>query len=194
MMIYRNLGLVLLLAVFAAACDQNQSLLTAPDAAFNEIGDTGELIGSTNDVTPSTNAQNEENGWAHVLWNSDDAGVGEAPLKFVSTRGFLSCFEFRIDDAETTDPRDNFNTDINDGLWPFQCVSDEAVEETFMAESHVDIRMVFGAETDERFDWTRFYVLTPMTKEDCRDGMWQEEGFRNQGQCIRYVETGKDSR
>lgn len=32
------------------------------------------------------------------------------------------------------------------------------------------------------------------SKEDCRDGAWEDLGFRNQGQCIRFVETGKDSR
>lgn len=31
-------------------------------------------------------------------------------------------------------------------------------------------------------------------KDECRDGAWEETGFRNQGQCIRFVTTGKDSR
>ena len=34
----------------------------------------------------------------------------------------------------------------------------------------------------------------PETKADCKKGGWQDYGFRNQGQCIRYVNTGKDSR
>lgn len=34
----------------------------------------------------------------------------------------------------------------------------------------------------------------PLSIEDCKDGGWEEYGFRNQGQCIRYVNTGKDSR
>ncbi|HVL99399.1 MAG TPA: carboxypeptidase-like regulatory domain-containing protein, partial [Egibacteraceae bacterium] len=34
----------------------------------------------------------------------------------------------------------------------------------------------------------------PQTVEDCRDGGWREYGFRNQGQCIRFVRTGQDSR
>ena len=33
----------------------------------------------------------------------------------------------------------------------------------------------------------------PTTINDCRDGGWQALGFRNQGQCIRFVNTGKDS-
>jgi hypothetical protein len=35
---------------------------------------------------------------------------------------------------------------------------------------------------------------TPMTKDDCKDNGHEDFGFANQGQCIRFVETGKDSR
>lgn len=34
----------------------------------------------------------------------------------------------------------------------------------------------------------------PQTKEDCKKGDWESYNFENQGQCIRYVNTGKDSR
>jgi len=34
----------------------------------------------------------------------------------------------------------------------------------------------------------------PVTKDDCKDGGWMAYGFRNQGQCIAFVETGHDSR
>jgi hypothetical protein len=34
----------------------------------------------------------------------------------------------------------------------------------------------------------------PSTKEDCKDGGWENFGFQNQGQCVRFVETGEDSR
>lgn len=34
----------------------------------------------------------------------------------------------------------------------------------------------------------------PQTKDDCKKGGWESYSFRNQGQCVRYVETGKDSR
>jgi hypothetical protein len=55
--------------------------------------------------------------------------------------------------------------------------------------------MVFGAETDERFDWTRFEVLPDAeTKDDCADGGWADFGFANRGQCNRFVNGGGDSR
>ncbi len=34
----------------------------------------------------------------------------------------------------------------------------------------------------------------PATINDCQDGGWHGFGFRNQGQCIRFVNTGMDSR
>lgn len=45
---------------------------------------------------------------------------------------------------------------------------------------------------------TTTYDLDPVpvatTKEDCKNGGWETYGFKNQGQCIRFVNTGKDSR
>lgn len=40
---------------------------------------------------------------------------------------------------------------------------------------------------------TKLYA-GPVTKNDCMKGGWARYGFQNQGQCIRYIETGKDSR
>ena len=37
-------------------------------------------------------------------------------------------------------------------------------------------------------------VVNPTSKNDCKKGGWVDFGFRNQGQCVRYVNTGKDSR
>jgi hypothetical protein len=34
----------------------------------------------------------------------------------------------------------------------------------------------------------------PTSREDCFTGGWESYGFRNQGQCVAFVETGNDSR
>lgn len=39
-----------------------------------------------------------------------------------------------------------------------------------------------------------FLSADPTEKVDCREDKWVDYGFKNQGQCIRFVETGKDSR
>lgn len=36
--------------------------------------------------------------------------------------------------------------------------------------------------------------VNPTNKDECKVGGWEAFGFKNQGQCIRFVETGKDSR
>ena len=38
------------------------------------------------------------------------------------------------------------------------------------------------------------FQTSPGTKDECKDGGWENFGFSNQGQCVRFVETGKDSR
>jgi hypothetical protein len=143
---------------------------------------------------PSTNDANRTNGWAHV--NEVDVGLGEITLEFVSTRSFASCFEFRSDgDTSQKIGEDNYNAEVDDGLYPFVCVNNSTDIRTLYADSYVEVRMVFGAERDERFDWTRFDVLSDaQAREDCMDGGWEAYGFRNQGQCIRFVNGGGDSR
>jgi hypothetical protein len=37
-------------------------------------------------------------------------------------------------------------------------------------------------------------LANPTMKEECKNGGWEQFGFENQGQCARFVETGKDSR
>lgn len=199
--------LATLTLIFMAACNEQPTGIGAPDVgdlAFATIGDPGVTDGVPLTPTsvdhavafPSTNAANISNGWANVTWNADDAGLGEAPLKFTQPRNFAACFEVRIDDEPpANDPHLYWPERYLDGSWEIRCVGGSygagPIEETFTATSHVDVRLTLGAEGDERFDWTRFYVMSVESKDECRNGGWQALGFANQGQCIRYVETGK---
>ena len=143
--------------------------------------------------TPSTNDANRTLGWAHV--NQLDVGIGYVTLEFVSTRAFASCFEVRSDGDTSQSTGANYNPAITDGLYPFYCVNNNTRVKTIFADGYVEVRMVFGAESDERFTWTRFEVLPDAaSKEDCFGEGWRAYGFRNQGLCIQFVNTGKDSR
>lgn len=53
----------------------------------------------------------------------------------------------------------------------------------------------FGV-TDPRYGWFTSILgpAGPTEKADCLNGGWEGFHFKNQGQCVRYVETGKDSR
>ena len=161
------------------------------------LGLVGVATAEVNAVTPSTNDINRTNGWAHV--DQVSQGIGTTDLDFISTRNFYSCFEYRTDGDTsqilTENGGDNYNTNVTDGLYPYVCEKNTSDTLTIHANSYVEVRMVFGAETDERFDWTRFDVLPDaQSKDDCKNGGWEAFGFRNQGQCVRFIETGKDSR
>jgi hypothetical protein len=148
------------------------------------------VLAEVNAITPSTNDTNRDNGWAHV--NQTEVGVGTTTLEFVSTRSFYSCFEYRTDgDTSQASGAPNFNLGVLDGLYPYRCVNNSTSTLEIDAQEYVEVRMVFGAETDERFDWTRFDVIS---KNSCMDGGWEALGFSNQGRCIQFVNTGTDSR
>jgi len=123
--------------------------------------------------TPSTNDENRTNGWAHVNQLTQD--VGETELEFVSTRNFYSCFEYRTDgDTSQATGNPNYNP-VFPELYPYVCVINETKKMTFSADEYVEVRMVFGAETDERFDWTRFDVLYQLKGKDVQKatgGIW----------------------
>lgn len=117
-----------------------------------------------NSVTPSTNDINRTNGWAHV--DQLSKGVGTTDLQFISTRDFYSCFEYRTDGDTSQKIADtNYNSNVTDGLYPYYCQNNNSSTHTITAQQYVEVRMVFGAEADERFDWTRFDVLYPRTAE-----------------------------
>jgi len=154
----------------------------------------GPALAVVNSVFPSTNDANRALGWAHV--DRVSVADGAMTLSFVNPRGFASCFEIRSDgDTSERIVPTHFNGAVTDGLYPFVCLNDETRLRTVVAERFVEVRLAFGGETDERFDWTRFdLVVDPETKADCKDGGWAAYGFRNQGLCIAFVLTGRDTR
>lgn len=105
-----------------------------------------------------------------------DNGPGSITLNFTpgGETGYLHCFEYVTDgnvpqQKLTSNGGVNYNngtTDgdpiVLDGLFPFKCVGDgqpASASVTLTGISYVQVRMVFGAESDFRFDWTQFDAL-----------------------------------
>jgi hypothetical protein len=142
---------------------------------------------------PSTNDANRDAGRPHV--NLVETGPGAVTLEFVNETNSLAYFEYRIDGTTVgSDPHPVVTGDVVhpgvcvDGRTPAACSAGPVVE-TFSATTVVEVRLALGGERDWDFDWTSFPV-DPTTKDQCRDGGWETYGFRNQGQCIRFVNTG----
>jgi hypothetical protein len=139
----------------------------------------------------STNDRNRDLGWSHV--NLVGQGPGTVTLEFVQPRNFIAYFEYRIDgEVSTTFPHPLFGFTepfyAGVGVGPGYPPVGPPQVRTFTAESTVEIRLAAGAENRERFDWITFPV-GPQTKDDCKQGGWQNYGFENQGQCIKFVNT-----
>jgi len=118
----------------------------------------GKVFAEVNYVTPSTNELNKTKNWAFVEQISK--GLGTTNLQFTSSRAFLSCFEYRTDgDTSQKISETNPNIGVLDGKYRFFCQINNTRTVTIPAEEYVEVRMVFGAERDERFDWTRFDVI-----------------------------------
>ena len=184
---------------------------TSTVLAQNSFPSTNEL--NKNQQVPGREGQDAP----HVIVN--DTGPGTVTLDFINEAPGVAFFEYRPDgqvldegsphqvvnadgehdlisqedwDAEAFDPEDR------DVVYPGILVHSGQTEmETFEAQSYVEVRLALGAERDWDFDWTQFEVgalADPETRADCMDGGYADFGFRNQGQCIRFVNTGQDSR
>ena len=167
------------LAVFSMAF----AALAAPVAAYD---------------FPSTNDANRDAGLPHVNFVSN--GVGEVTLEFVNDTNSLAFFEYRID-GEVLTSGTAHPVVAGDFIYPGVSVDSRntteptIVERSFEADETVEVRLALGGERDWDFDWVTFEALSDAgAKDDCADGGWEAFGFANQGQCIRFVNTGGDSR
>ena len=156
-------------------------------------------------VTPSTNYENMLADQFHfdVLEVTPDS----ITIEFHSGPGFgglkptQRCYEVRTDGEGLDSTGTHPNPLVKDNYYLNGCAvifgTDPVVfTKTYGAESHIDIRYAhdYRLPSDHFFSWTRVYVLKPRAIGECKQGGWREFGFRNQGQCVRFVNTGVDTR
>jgi hypothetical protein len=150
----------------------------------------GTAFADQNPITPSTNDLNRDSG-IKAYFEVVDVGPGYAEFEFINQNNYTSCFEFRSDgDAGQTIDDTNPNEFIGDGLYPYVCLNLSGQMETrdVYAKKYIEVRMVFGSESDDRFDWTRVNVDP---KDDCKNGGWEAFGFESQGECIKSANAGQ---
>jgi hypothetical protein len=104
-------------------------------------------------------------------FNTISVGIGEAEIEFVQTPNYWGCFEYRSDGDTSQilseNSGNNYNTAITDGLYPYVCLNGDSRTKVLNAVEYVEIRMVFGAEGDDRFDWIRVDVLSAGQSKVC---------------------------
>lgn len=70
----------------------------------------------------------------------------------------------------------------------------EATRTSTIAAGTVLCAMTFNPTTARAARLIVPLPASPASKAHCKDGGWMDFGFRNQGRCIRMVNTGRDSR
>lgn len=159
---------------------------------------TGAAIGSLMAV-PATAAASQSQ-------HTDVQGVpgpGEVTLTFINNTDYRYVFDHRVDDESPSGTFSFSDDTISDGpcagrkwgpYYNLTSVSADSKKVTVEATHKVEAQAVLGPEQNYYTCWKTFYPEQPETKNDCKRGSWADYHFRNQGQCIRYVNTGEDSR
>jgi hypothetical protein len=94
---------------------------------------------------------------------------------------------------------DGFNTPFS---WNHETLSTSIDMTSFAPGSYCFVVNPTEDSGDTNLRATRNFTLEevvvtptdPIEKNECKKGGWEDFGFKNQGQCVRFVETGKDSR
>lgn len=136
---------------------------------------------------------------------SDDLKYYDCRYDVVPTTGSTGSFT-----TVTFDPTDSYPVTTR-GSSPYTCPSSPADMDDLSDGSNIRMFALNVGDTsdnDEGLDGyldnvvvstfgdtiTYDFDPAPMVKDDCKKGGWEEYGFKNQGQCIRFVQTGQDSR
>lgn len=107
-----------------------------------------------------------ESGWytfQHVF--RDNAGVLAVDLNLIDSNGTILFTETR------SDPADTIPDEVGGNRYGWFTVID--VDGGIAVDNH------------------QLVVTLEVTKESCKNGGWESFGFKNQGDCIQYVNTGK---
>lgn len=164
------------------------------------------------------NDANRDADLPHVNYSVDG---DEVELEFVNPTEFTFSFDYRVDGEPEGTEDDWTGETISEGPLEGQdfglryevvTLEGEGTETvTVTAESEVEVRLARGAEQQWYFDWITIDVEPvdepeepeepeqpeqpeePTSKQDCKDGGWDDHGFRNQGLCIASVVANERS-
>ncbi len=152
------------------------------DFIFHVTSDTstGDLLVSSSNNTSFAPREDLETINHHVVTDAgwytlqhvfrDDAGVLAVDLNLLDDAGTVLWTETRSDASDT--------------------IPGEVGGNRYAWFTVIDVDGGVEADNHE----LHLLLPDPGSKDDCKKGGWADYGFANQGQCIRFVNTGQDSR
>ena len=166
----------------------------ATRAGFWVVGDDGagardNLFGILEFVNlePSTSgisAQGNHEGWR--FW---DSTIGWTNLPTPFTYGEWVTLGIELDPTAQM-----YNYYINGELVATAAGGENFIRELFLNSYNYGLDEFPSLGNDTYAAHWHVGSLSPESQEDCKNGGWEDFGFRNQGQCIAFVNTGRDTR
>jgi hypothetical protein len=215
--------LLLFLLLIVAACDVVPGNIETPSGElFNtEAGDTQplavssswlasgpgtvQILGDGVMADPSMSYVLNPSGYTAKTWELSTTANEDGTITLLyEYTGFHSFFRVTVfaeafvtgTSGTTTIPL------IGDG--PINCCTPPSAGFTYSGEVTISVQEgdTFGFRFGgSHFDGTNELrgIFTvdlnkPYTKDECKNSGWEIFGFKNQGQCVRFIETGQDSR
>jgi len=136
--------------------------------------------------------------YEETAFEGEVLSVNETPGTFILTTEETE-LKLKIEDLEVIEDDSDIKTlsDLADAIADGLTV--EAAGDYYTDENgdNIVIEVEFEereVNTDDDSSEGNEDPLNPQSIEDCKNGGWASFGFKNQGQCIRYVNTGEDSR
>lgn len=145
----------------------------APDVAITDPAD-GETVSGMVDIFGTVTDDNPDHYWLVIQDDEGDTVAGPGTVN--------------EDESFTNEELFTWNTTlVPDGTYTIRLEArDEGGNKDAGSVDAIDVTVMNTVVEPEPTD--------PVTKDECKDGGWEDFGFRNQGQCIRFVNTGMDSR
>ncbi|MBU0767139.1 hypothetical protein KKF55_05185 [Patescibacteria group bacterium] len=142
-----------------------------------------------NETCPATGCSNQSNITDHEGWRVWDSNIGWSNVSTDFAYGEWVTLGIELDtDAQV------YNYYINGDLAASGPAGENFIRELFLNSYNYgeDTFPTLGSDSYAAH-WSAG-PTDPVEKAECKKGGWEDFGFRNQGQCIRFVNTGKDSR
>lgn len=167
----------------------------ATRAGFWVVGDdgTGEARDNWFAIVEFVNLEPSDSGDSaeadHEGWRIWDSVNGWTDLTTEFTYGEWATLGIELD----TDVQE-YSFYINDELVGSGPGGENFIREAFLNSYNYGLDEFLNLGNESYAAHWHAGLTEPQVKDDCKDGGWEAYGFKNQGQCIKFVNTGMDSR
>jgi hypothetical protein len=159
------------------------------DGAGNRDAHFGILEFVNNEPCPATDCSNQGNITDHEGWRYWTSTTGWTNLNTPFSYGEWVTLSVELDTANT-----EYKFLIDGDEVATGPAGENFIREVFLNSYNYGLDEFPNLSNDSYAAHWHGGIFDPQSKDDCKDGGFEAFGFSNQGLCVQYANTGKDSR